>query len=253
MNLSQLAAQVGNITSSQATTNDNGFVNEAAHEVYEADRWSWLESKMAVTLVAGQKGYVIQGTSPVVTDCAGVYAVELVLTASGAAVKIPYYPPQLFSRAFAHCFTNSEPSGWTILGGTAATTPSTVVSGGQQSLTLNYPPTAATAQGVTLNVYYWRSGASIEMTATTDVPLAPVGLHRIIVDKACEIAMTRNLMFDMAAGYQRKYLEGLQSAMESDKANRFSDFEQMEIRPVPVGNPQGAAPKAVNAPYPVAS
>lgn len=253
MNLSALAAQVGNITSSQSTANDNGFVNEAAHDLYEADRWSWLESKMSVTLVAGQKGYNILGTTPVVTDCAGVYDVELVLTASGAATRLVYFPPQAFSRCFAHCFTNSEPAGWTILGGVGATTSATVLSGGQQQLVLSHPPTATAAQGVTLNVYYWRSAASVEMAATTDVPLAPVPLHRLIVTRACAIAMERNLMFDMAAGYQRSYDEGLQRAMESDKANRFSDFEQIEIRPVPVADPRGVQPKASTSPYPSAA
>lgn len=253
MNLSQLTAEVGNITSSTSTARDGGFVNEAAHDLYTSDRWSWLESKMSVTLVAGTRAYKVAGTTPLITDCDGVYDVELVMTTAGAAVRLLYYPPQLFSRAFAHCFTNSQPAGWTILGGTGATTSATVVQGGQQELVLSHPPTAVAAQGVALTVYYWRSAAGIEMTATTDVPLAPTQLHRLIVTRACAIAMERNLMFQEAAGYQRAYQEGLARAMETDKANRFSDFEQVEIRPVPVSDPRAPSSASQQRPYPVAS
>lgn len=255
MNYSAITAKVGNITSGPSgTSSDGDYVNMAAHDLYEADRWSWLESKMSVTLVASQRAYTILGTSPVLTDCAGIYDVELVLTASGAATRLVYFPPQEFSRCFAHCFTNSEPGGWTIQGGTAATTSATVVSGGQQQLVLSHPPTATAAQGVTLSVLYWRSAASVEMSATTDVPLAPVPLHRLIVQRACAIAMEQNLMFDMAEGYQRSYDEGLARAMDADKANRFSDMEMVEIRPRLVASPQSpASPRATNSPYPMAS
>ena len=250
---SVLYGQVGNLTASTATSNDKLFTNEAYHDVNAASRWSWLESKMSVTLVAGTKTYTILGTTPLVTDCDGIYDVELVLTASGAATRLVQCTPQFMSRCFAHCFTNSEPSMWAIIGGTAATTSATVVQGGQQQLVLNYPPTAVAAQGVTLNVYYWRSAASIAMSADTDVPLVPVPYERLIIMRACAIAMERNLMFQEAAGYMRAYDEALARAIQADRANRFSDFEMAEIRAVPQMDPRTPQLQPATQPYPVAS
>lgn len=256
MNFASIYAEVGNLTPSTGVTRDKLFVNEAYHDILSRRRWSYLESTGSITLVPGTRGYVTQGTSPALIDCDGVFDVAMLLTAAQAAVRLAYCSPQMFSRLFSHVFTNSQPSLWTTLGGTAASTSGTVIAGGQQQLTLNYPPTAVAGSGVTLNCRYWRSAGTIELTADADVPIIPVQYHNMIVTRACAIAMTRYGLYSDAQNHMKDFEEMLNAADIADGANRFNDFETIEYRTLPqLDNRVGHTPNTYNAaavPYPQA-
>lgn len=252
----QIYAEVGNLTPSTGVARDKLFVNQAYHDILSRRRWSFLESTGSITLVAGTRGYVTQGTTPSLTDCDGVFDVSMVMTTAQASVRLAYVTPQMHSRLFSHVFTNTQPSTWTTLGGAAATSSATVVSGGQQQLTLNYPPAAVAGSGVTLTCKFWRSAASIEMSADADVPIIPVQYHNLITTRALAIAMNRYSLFSDAQGHQRDFEEMLQAADIADGANRFSDFEQIEMRTLPqLDNRVGQTPNTYNpgaVPYPQA-
>lgn len=249
----QLYSEVGNLTPSTGITRDKYFVNQAYHHALSMRRWSFIESTGVIPLTANQRGYTVQGTTPLLVDCDGVFDVAMLLTIAQGSVRIPYFSPQMFSRVFSHVFTITEPSGWTTLGGTPASAAGAVVSGGQQQLTLNYPPKATAGSGMSLSCKYWRSAASIEMAADTDVPIFPVQYHNLIVSKALAIAMNRYGLPQDAASHERDFQEQLQAADIADYANRFTDFEQVEFRTLPqldnrIGfNPVSGSPQV---PYP---
>jgi hypothetical protein len=98
------------------------------------------------------------------------------------------------------------------MGGTAAANAAAIVSGGQQQLTLNYPPKATAGSGVSLTCRYWRSAGSAEMAADTDVPIFPIQYHNLIVSKALAIALNRYGLAQDAVAHERDYQEQLQVA-----------------------------------------
>lgn len=257
MNFGAITAEIGNFTPNNSSTQrDAMFANIAYHDVLSARRWSYLETTGSITLVAGTRGYVLLGTSPSLTDCDGVFDVTLVLTAAASGIRIPFCSPQMFNTCFSHVFTNSQPSMWSIMGGTAATTPSAVVSGGQQLLTLNYPPSAVAGSGVSLTCRYWRSASSIEMSASTDVPILPANMHDLIVQRGIVRALEAQHLYQDAAAQEARYEEMLQKFDITDGAQRFSDFQQVEFRQMPeLDNRVGHTPNTYNPaalPYPQA-
>lgn len=252
----QLYSEVGNLTPSTGVARDKLFVNQAYHDILSRRRWSFLEHTGSITLAAGTRGYVTQGTTPALTDCDGVFDVSMLMTTGQGSQRLAYCTPQMHSRLFSHVFTISQPSTWTTLGGTAATTSGTVVPGGQQQLTLNYPPAAIAGSGISLTCRFWRSAASIEMTADGDLPILPVQYHNLIVTRALSIAMGRYGMFAEAAGHMKEFEEMLNAADIADGASRFADFETVEMRTLPqLDNRVGHTPSTYNpaaVPYPSA-
>lgn len=246
----QLYSEVGNLTPSTGVTRDKYFVNQAYHFVCSMRRWSFLESVGTVTLVAGTRDY--QTSTGTMLDCDGIFDVSLVLTAASATIRLPYCTPQMMSRVFGHCFTQSQPSMWTMQGSpTLAATPGAVVAGNAPFLRLNYPPVAIAGSGVSLVCKYWRSVATIEMTADADIPILPSQYHNLITSKALALAMNRYSLPDMAATHERDFLEQLQAADIADAANRFADFEQVEFRTLPqLDNRVGIQPVPTPVPYP---
>lgn len=231
---SVLYAQVGNLTSSQAVSNDKQFTNEAYADIASARRWSWLQASATIALVAGTRAYTILGTTPSATDFGSPISVTLQLTSAAAGVELGRMDSQTFERFCGHSFTNSQPLFWTIQGGTPASSSTTVVSGGQQQIILAPPPSAVAGSGVNLLVRYWRSLSSISMTADSDVPLMPADQHQLIIQRACAIAMERNLQFDLAAGFQRSYETMLARAIDTDQAMYGGDANTVILRPVPM-------------------
>lgn len=238
MQFSTLYSQVGNLTASTAVSNDKQFTNEAYADIASRRRWSWLQSTATIPLVAGTKTYTVLGTTPGVTDFGSPISVTLQLTTAGAGVELMRMDTQTLERSTAHSFTNSQPLFWAIQGGTAAATSATVIQGGQQVLVVAPPPAAVAGSGVNLIVRYWRSLASISMAADSDVPLMPAEFHQMIITRACAVAMERNLMFDLAAGFQRSFQEMLAAAIDTDQAMYSGDNQQMILKPVPMENPQ---------------
>lgn len=239
MQFSAIVSEVGNLTSSLSSTRDKLFVNEAYHDILSHRRWSFLASTTSVALVAGQRGYVVLGTSPVITDFDGPISVTIEVTAGGWRKKLPRVDPQTFEDWFAHSSTNGDPVVWTIQGGTAATTSATVVQGGQQSIILGPPPVATAGHGVNMLLRYWRSAASIEMSADTDIPIIPTQYHNLIITRACAIAMERNVMLADAAGYQQSYEKQLAAMVDTDQAMYSGDNTTLILMP-PIDVPNQA-------------
>lgn len=233
MNLGTISGQVGNLTSSQAAAFDIQITNEAYADIASRFRWSWLQSTTTVPLVASQRGYTILGTTPTIVDFDSPISVLLELAASGSRIELGRMDTQTFDKYTGHCFTNSQPMFWTMQGGTAASTSATVVSGGQQQIIVSPPPTAVANSGVNLIVRYWRSTASIEMTAASDVPLLPAQYHRMIIMRACSMAMTRNLMPQDAVGFERDFQEQLTAAIAAEQAMWSSDNNTLILKAVP--------------------
>lgn len=249
----QLYSEVGNLTPSTGVARDKYFTNLGYHFALSSRRWSFIETAGTITLVAGTRDYPLSGAT--MLDCDGVFDVQLVLTTSGAAVRLPYCTPQMMTRLFSHCFTNTQPSMWSSVGGAIAATSGAVVSGNAPLLRLNYPAVALAGSGQSLAVKYWRSAASIEMTADGDVPIFPAQYHNIIVSKALAIAMNRYGLPDQAQAHERDFLEQLAEADIADAANRFADFEQVEFRTLPqLDNRVNFDPinRSPNVPYPQA-
>lgn len=234
MQFSTIYAQVGNLTSSQAAAFDKQITNEAYADIASRFRWSWLQSTTTVPLVAGTRGYTILGTTPSVVDFDSPISVLLELAASGSRIELGRMDTQTFDKYCGHCFTNSQPMFWTTQGGTAASTSATVVQGGQQQIILSPPPTAVANSGVNLIVRYWRSTASIEMVADADIPLLPSQYHRLIIMRACSMAMTRNLMTQDAAVFERDFQEQLTAAIAAEQAMWSSDNNTLILKPVPM-------------------
>lgn len=230
MIFSQIYSEVGNLTPSTGVARDKAFTNEAYHTLNTERRWSWLVSTTSVALVAGQRTYVMLGTSPTVTDFDSPISVTLELTSGGARKKLPRVDAQFFEDLTGHMSTNAEPFVWTIQGGTAATTSAAVVQGGQQSLIVN-PPVASAGHGVNLIIRYWRSAASVEMSADSDIPLLPAQFHHMIIDLACAKAMYRYNMPQDAAGFMQSYQAELAKAMDADQAMWTGDNDTLILMP----------------------
>lgn len=230
MIFSQIYSEVGNLTPSTGVARDKAFTNEAYHTLNTERRWSWLVSTTSVALVAGQRTYVMLGTSPTVTDFDSPISVTLELTSGGARKKLPRVDAQFFEDLTGHMSTNAEPFVWTIQGGTAATSSAAVVQGGQQSIVVN-PPVASAGHGVNLLVRYWRSAASIEMSADTDVPIIPAQFHHALIDLACAKAMTRYNMAADAQMFMQSYQSQLAKMMDADVAMWSGDNDTLALLP----------------------
>lgn len=252
-----LYAEVGNLTPSTAVARDKAFINEAVHRINSERKWSWLESTTTFALVASQRTYVLLGTSPIVQDFDSMISLTMELTASGARVKLPEAPPQLFEQITAHVFTNSQPMLWTIQGGAASSTSGATIQGGQQLLTVSPPPLATAGNGVNLIARYWRSAAGVELSADADIPIIPAQYAGMIIDCACSLAMGRYLLATDAAVFEQKYQARLQSAVQADIAMRRGDNETLAIAAVPQLPNQVPQTQATfdpsRRPYPVAS
>lgn len=229
---SVLYGEVGNLTPSTGVARDKLFTNLAYQAINQHRRWSWLQSSTTVPLVTGQRVYTILGTTPTVTDFDSPISVTLELTASAARKKLPRVDPQLFEDLFGHVFTNSQPVAWTIQGATAASTSATVVQGGQQQIVISPPPVNVAGSGVNLIVRYWRSAASIAMTADSDVPIIPVQYEGMLITKACQIAMRQYQMPQEAASLQQDYLEQLAAAVDTDQQMYSGDNDTVVLKAV---------------------
>jgi hypothetical protein len=223
--------EVGNLTPSTGVARDKFFVNLAYQDICRRRRWSWLAASSTVALVAGTRTYKLLGTTPVVTDFDSPISVTLELTASGSRRKLPRMDMQAFEDLFGHVSTNAEPVAWTIQGDLAATTSATVLQGGQQSLVLSPPPVATAGHGVNIIIRYWRSPATVTMTADTDLPLVPVQDERMIITRACAIAMLQYGMGAEAAMYEQDFKDQLAAAMDTDQQMYSGDNDTLILQP----------------------
>lgn len=207
-------------------------VNAAYQEFMSARQWSFRESSTTtIALTAGQIHYVLLGTSPVVTDFDGLIDVVLELTSGGIKKPLPEMEQADIDRYFGHCTTNAEPVAYCVQGGLAATSSSAVNQGGSQQLKLVPPPLATAGHGEKLTLRYFRSIASMEMSANTDVPLVPAQYHYALVTGG-------NANLAQAIGNAQRYAEyralfqqRIQEAVVADMGMRLRDHVVLVPRP----------------------
>lgn len=227
-----LYAEVGNLTPSTGVARDKLFTNLAYQDVCQRRRWSWLQSSTTIALSTGVRVYKMLGTTPLVTDFDAPISVTLEITASGARRKLPRVDPQLFEDLTGHVSTNAEPMMWTIQGDLAATTSGAVLQGGQQSIVLSPPPVNTAGHGVNIIVRYWRSAATVAMSADADLPLVPVQYERLIITRACAIAMLQYGMAAESAAFERDFQEQLAAAMDMDQSVYNGDNDTVVLKAV---------------------
>lgn len=233
------------------------WLNAAYQEFLARRRWSFLETtSSAIALTASTQTYDLVGGTPVVTDFAGMIAVELEMAAAGIRVPIREMDGQTFSLCTSHSRVNGTPAFWTILGGAAASTSSTVAAGGRQQLALWPIPTASANQGVNVYLRYDRSAAGIEMVNDNDVPIMGAQHHMALVYGAKAIGFEAFNQTDQGQQQRQLFLQRLEAAAKEDESMRMRDQQRVELTTrqwqYPLGGAkQNGAPAAAD-PYPAA-
>lgn len=207
-------------------------VNAAYQEWMAARQWSYREITVAsLALTAGLAKYTLGGTAPVVTDFDGLIDVGLEMSTGGEVRPLVECAQQDFDAWFGHQKTNSEPAVYCVRGGLAAVSAAAMISGGQQQLQVSPPPIATATHGQALQIAYFRSVASMEMSAATDVPLMPAQFHYALVlgGNAYVAAAIGNTQ--RAVEFRQLFQQRLQEAISSDMGMRLRDHVVLVQRP----------------------
>lgn len=215
-------------------------VNGAYQEFMAARQWSFRESSVStIALVAGTATYTLLGTSAVVTDFDGL--IDVVLEDSSGGDKKPLTEMQQadFDRVFGHVTTNAEPAVYCVRGGTPAASAAAMTQGGQQQLALSPPPLATATHGEKLTIRYFRSVGTMEMSATTDVPLLPAQYHYALIAGGNAYMAEAIGNMQRAAMYRAIFEKRIGEASISDQGMRIRDKQLLQF----------AAPAAI---YPIA-
>lgn len=215
-------------TTTASSGNTKIWTNFGQHWFLSSRMWSFLEAVVVVASVNGQADYVLAGTSPIVTDFASMIDVRHNLANAGAQfTKLRYKQQQDFDDEFAVAASNTGiPVYYTIRGGAPQTTSATILSSGNQALSI-YP---APAYIGSLKVSYFRSVASCEMTADTDVSIVPVQYQQAIVHKATAIGLALKGQMIPSNVHEQLANEILQKAIAADSTTRTGDLSA-EDRP----------------------
>lgn len=254
MNFQAIYQEVESSFGTTVETRAKVWVNMAYQEWLVRRKWSFLETtSAAVALVAGTQTYVLLGTSPVVTDYNGMISVELELTASGARVPLREMDPQTYVTCTSHSRVNGVPAFWAVVGGTAQSSAANVLAGGNQALSLWPIPVATAGNGVNVFLRYDRSVASMEMSATTDIPIIPVQYHGALVHGANAIGYETFGQPELAQQQRQKFLTRMEAAARDDESNRMRDMQRVQLVQQPWSYPiqgaQNGAPASVDS-YP---
>src|SRR3954464_12286868 len=157
-------------------------VNWAYHEWLAARGWSYRESTVAsIALAAGTKTYVLLGSSPVVPDFDGLISVGLEMNTGGSIDPMFEMLQPDFDRFCGRMISNGEPTFYCVRGGTPSGTSAAMTQGGQQQIQISPPPLATADHGQALKIAYFRSLATMEMAADTDIPILPAGYHSALI------------------------------------------------------------------------
>lgn len=225
------------------------WLNAAYHEFLAYRRWSFLEaSSSGVPLGAGVQTYDLLGGTPVVTDFAGMIAVELEMSAGGARAPLREMDPQTFSIVTSHSRVNGTPAFWTVLGGAAATTPAAATAGGRQQLALWPIPSAVAAQGVNVFLRFDRGVMGIELSADTDVPIIGAQHHMALVYGAKAIGFDAMNQADQGVTQRNLFIQRLQAAAVEDSSMRMRDEQRMGVIEKPSVYPMQGAPRPGDPP-----
>jgi hypothetical protein len=217
------------------------WVNWAQHEIVSHRAGRGASSRRTPSLVPLRSRRTnLTGTSPVTPDFGGLIDVQLEITASGARKTLTGADQQVFDDLAAHSRVNGVPSVYTVSGGAPQTTSAAVLSGGNQQLLLWPIPTAAAGQGVNVFLRYWRSLASVELSADSDKPIIPVAHHAIIVEYAVAYGYTILGLTQQAQGFLALANQRLERmVMEDELVTPPRDNKRLEYARHPTLQEQG--------------
>lgn len=238
MQFSQIWGEVGANFPTSAQPRVKMAVNAAYHEWLGSRQWSYRESSSAaVALVASQQTYTLLGTTPVITDFDGLIDVVMELTTGSDRKALTEMRQQDFDRVFGHVVTNGEPAVYCVRGGTPGSTSAAIVQGGQQQLALAPPPLATAAHGQQLIIRYFRSAASVEMVADTDVPILPAQYHYALVVGGNAYMAEALGNAQKAAMWRQTFQQRVQEAITEDEGLRMRDAQLLEFKRGPMVYP----------------
>lgn len=203
----------------------------AYHEFMHFRQWSFREITIAsIALSVGVAKYTLLGTTPVLTDFDGLIDVGLEMNTGGEVRPLPEMPQSDFDRVFGHSKTNSEPVVYCVRGGAPAANAAAMLQGGQQQLQLAPPPINTADHGQALQISYFRSVASAEPSANTDIPLIPAQFHyALIVGGKAYLAESIGNM-QRAAMFRQMFQQRMTEAAASDSGLRLRDRQLLTFQ-----------------------
>lgn len=183
MNFQQCYQELANLFDTNAVERVKLWVNHAQHDIMSRRGWSWAEARPSpIALVAAQEAYSVGGAGTnVVTDFGGIIDVTLELSSGGVRIPLIGCSAATFDTYSGPSRVNGTPRFYTVAGGAPDTPASAVRAGGRQELLLWPVPTATAGQGTHILTRYYRSVASVEMTANTDFPILPAEDHYALI------------------------------------------------------------------------
>lgn len=194
------------------------------HEWLSAKQWSYRESTViSVTLVAGTAKYVLMGTSPVVPDFGGLISVGLELNTAGTVDPMFEFLQPDFDRFCGRMKANGQPTFFCVRGGIPAATAAAVTQGGQQQLQIAPPPLATADNGQNLQIAYFRTVNTMQMSADTDIPLLPEQDHYALVTGGNAYMAEAIGNVQKAQQYRQMFKERIAEAISADGGMRGRD------------------------------
>jgi hypothetical protein len=241
MNFGQIYTQVARQFDSAAIADSKLWTNQAAHEFYDRRKFSWRESVATIATVSGQADYILAGGVTLVPDYDGFISFRHnSANASTVFNKLAEFYQDDFDELFSFAgATPGIPTCCTVRGSAPISGSGSVHAGGEQVLSLYCVPNYI---GIGKLAYYRHAG-SIEMVSDTDIPLAPVQYHRVIVDLAIAIGLRAEDQMIEASQHESKAEALIQSAIAADAQLRPSMRSKQVFPPhIPPTDPRQGPP-----------
>lgn len=221
------------------------WLNNASDWWLGARLWAARETTTTVASVSGTGDYILLGTTPIVTDFAGILidARHNLANASANFAKLRFMQQQDFDDFFAITgATPGPPLFYTIRGGAPKTTSATILSGGEQQLSVWPVPNYIGS----FKLSYFRNVDSCRMTADTDVPLVPQQYVGALIDYATGRGLISKGAVLQGQSMMGLAQEQLQAAIAMDEQARSIDRsagERPTFPPQVQPNPANTAPR----------
>lgn len=215
----------GEVAADFPTANEARVIEAAKaayHEFMHARQWSYREITVAsLALSAGVAKYTLLGTAAIIPDFDGLIDVGLEMSTGAEVHGLVEVGQADFDDWFGHVKTNAEPAVYCLRGGAAAANAATMVQGGQQQIQLAPPPIATATKGQALQISYFRSVATMEPSANTDIPLIPAQHHYALIVGAHAYMHMMIGNAQKAAGFRKLFQERIAEAAASDMGMRL--------------------------------
>lgn len=198
------------------------WFNDAQDWFIGARLWAWRETTTVVASVSGTGTYVLTGTTPIVTDFSVMISVTHSIAAANAsnAPKLRFLSQQDFDDWFAvTSATAGPPIFYTLRGGTPKTTSATIVSGGEQLLSVWPVPNYIGS----FSLRYFRSVDSCHLSADTDVTLVPQRFVPALIARATAYGLATTGTLGNSKELNAFAEEMLAQAIREDEQARFGD------------------------------